>query len=105
VIIPTDRVGNDRPMQITDERWESPDLSLVVYSRYSDPRTGVIEYRLTNITRTEPAADLFQVPADYTIATPGRRTGGPATVEPAAPAGIGGDGGRGGNRGRGRSPQ
>jgi hypothetical protein len=103
LIIPTDRVGNDRPIQITDERWESPDLSLVVYSRFSDPRTGVIEYRLTNINRAEPSADLFAVPADYTVpppptppapGEPGLRRGGPAPV----------DGQRGGGRG-GRSPQ
>jgi hypothetical protein len=91
VIIPTDRVGNDRPIQIVDERWESPELHLTVYSRYADPRTGVIEYRLTNITRAEPAADLFQVPADYTVIEGGRgaRTGGAR-----------GDGGRAGRGGR-----
>jgi hypothetical protein len=114
VIIPTDRVGNDRPMQITDERWESPELSLVVYSRYSDPRTGVIEYKLTNIRRAEPAADLFQVPSDYTViegGRGGRRGGGPAALPPPPEPGVGGaggDGARGGARqgGRGgRSPQ
>ena len=115
VIVPTDRVGNDRPMQITDERWESPELSLVVSSRYSDPRTGVIEYKLTNIRRAEPPAELFQVPSDYTDiegGRGGRRGGGPAVAplpppEPGA-GGPGGDGARGGARsgGRGgRSPQ
>jgi hypothetical protein len=109
VIIPTDRVGNDRPMQITDERWESPELNLVVYTRYSDPRTGVIEYRLSNITRTEPSADLFQVPGDYTVTPAGRgrpepgvRSGGPAGGD----GGARGDGGAGaGGRRGGRSPQ
>jgi hypothetical protein len=78
-IIPTNRVGNDRPITITDERWESPELRLVVYSRFSDPRTGVVEFRLTGINRTEPRADLFTVPPEYTvIATPGLRIGAPA---------------------------
>jgi hypothetical protein len=114
LIIPTDRVGNDRPMQISDERWESPELGLIVSSRYSDPRTGVIEYRLTNIRRTEPAADLFQVPSDYTVIEGGRGRGraGAPPPPPAPPepglGGAGGDGGRGGARtgGRGgRNPQ
>ena len=54
-------------MQIVGERWESPELEILIYSRSSDPRTGVIEYRLTNIRRTDPPPDLFVVPADFTI--------------------------------------
>jgi hypothetical protein len=106
VTIPTDRVGNDRPIQITDERWESPELGLVVYSRYSDPRTGVVEYRLTSLNRSEPRADLFTVPSDYTIAPEGggRRGGGPAPLAPDSPPAPGQRGGGGGGRG-GRSPQ
>lgn len=83
-IIPTGQIGNDRPIEITDERWESPELRMLVYSRNSDPRTGVVEYRLTNINRAEPPADLFMVPSDYTISEPpaggrgGARSGGPA---------------------------
>jgi hypothetical protein len=61
------QLGNDRPMQIVDERWESPQLKMVVYSRHSDPRTGVIDYRVTNIRRTEPPPDLFVIPADYVV--------------------------------------
>ena len=102
VIIPTDRVGNDRPMQISDERWESPELGLVVYSRYSDPRTGVIEYKLTSIRRAEPAADLFQVPSDYTVIESGGRGRGRA-AEPVPPPAPGQPGARSGGRG-GRSP-
>jgi hypothetical protein len=80
--IPTGQIGNDRPIEIVDERWESPDLKLLVQSRFSDPRTGVVEYRLTNISRIDPAPDLFTVPADYTVNDPfagggGARTGGP----------------------------
>jgi hypothetical protein len=95
-VIPVDRVGNDRPITITDERWESPELRLVVYSRFSDPRTGVVEYKLTGINRSEPRADLFTLPPDYTVAPGlGLRTGGGGA---AAPAG-------GGARGRGIAPQ
>ena len=80
--IPTGQIGNDRPIEITDERWESPELRMLVYSRNSDPRTGVVEYKLTNINRAEPPADLFTIPSDY------------AVNEPALPP-VGGRGGRG----------
>ena len=70
-IIPAGRIGNDRPIQIVEEQWESPELNMVVSSRFSDPRTGVVEYRLTNINRSEPRADLFAVPSDYTVIDPG----------------------------------
>jgi hypothetical protein len=73
ITVPVGQLGNDRPMQIVDERWESPQLKhLLIYSLTSDPRTGVVEYRLTNIRRTEPPADLFVVPADYTVGSQGQ---------------------------------
>jgi hypothetical protein len=71
--IPTGQIGNDRPIVITDERWESPELKQIVLSRFRDPRTGDVEFQLTNINRREPPADLFQVPADYTIVGGGER--------------------------------
>jgi hypothetical protein len=80
--IPTGQIGNDRPIEITDEQWESPELKVLIYSRFSDPRTGIVE-RLININRAEPPQDLFAVPADYTILEPGGggvrggRVGGP----------------------------
>jgi hypothetical protein len=76
-VIPTGQIGNDRPIEITEERWESPELQVLLYSRFSDPRSGVVEYRLTNINRSEPPPDLFMVPPDYTVVeTGGRRSGG-----------------------------
>jgi hypothetical protein len=91
ITIPTAEIGNDRPIEITDERWESPELKVVVYSRYSDPRTGVVEYRLTNINRAEPPPDLFMVPGDYTIVEPGAggRGGGARGQVPSRAAGAG----------------
>jgi len=81
-VIPTGQIGNDRPIEITDERWESPELRMLVYSRNSDPRTGVVEYRLTNINRAEPPADLFVIPPDDTVSEPagGRGRGGRETA-------------------------
>jgi hypothetical protein len=65
--IPTGQIGNDRPIEITDEQWESAELKLLVLSRHHDPRTGDVEYRLTNVSRAEPASYLFTVPSDYTV--------------------------------------
>jgi hypothetical protein len=65
--IPIGQIGNDRPIDVTTERWESLDLKAIVLLRHSDPRTGTVEFRLTNIIRKEPAADLFIVPPDYTV--------------------------------------
>ena len=63
--IPAGQIGNERPIAITSERWFSPDLFVVVYAKTSDPRAGDTTYRLTNVKRGEPPADLFKVPADY----------------------------------------
>jgi len=72
--IASGRIGNDRPIEITDERWEATALKVVVLSQHHDPRTGDVEYRLTNINRTEPSRDLFSVPADYSVVdSPGPR--------------------------------
>jgi hypothetical protein len=65
--IPAGDIGNEMPIQIVDERWYSQELQVVVMTRHSDPRYGETSYRLTNITRTEPAATLFQVPSDYAV--------------------------------------
>jgi hypothetical protein len=65
--IPSGRSGNDRPIDIIDERWESVELKVLLRSVHRDPRSGDIEYALTKISRTEPAASLFQVPSGYTI--------------------------------------
>ena len=67
VAIPAGAIGNQAPIEIVNERWYSPELQTVVMSRRSDPRFGETTYRLTNIVRAEPPAELFQVPPDYTV--------------------------------------
>jgi hypothetical protein len=39
---------------------------LVPY-KHHDPRTGDVEYRLSNIVHAEPRRELFIVPAGYSI--------------------------------------
>jgi len=78
-------IGNSAPIQIVSERWYSPDLQTVVQSSRTDPRFGTTTFSLTNIQKTEPAATLFTVPADYTVQAggPGHgRHGGAGAVPP-----------------------
>jgi hypothetical protein len=67
ITIPAGEIGNERPIEIISERWYSPELQTVVMTKHSDPRFGETVYRLTNISRSEPDASLFQVPSDYRI--------------------------------------
>jgi hypothetical protein len=66
--IPAGQIGNAKPIVIVTERWYSADLQMVVMTKRSDPRSGDTTFQMTSIARTEPAASLFQVPADYTVA-------------------------------------
>jgi len=65
--IPAGQIGNEKPLSIVTEVWTSPELKTIVYSKRSDPRMGEQIFRLTNITRAEPDAALFAVPAGYKI--------------------------------------
>ncbi len=61
----SDTKENGGTAEIVDEVWESPELRLVIASCTTDPRSGVLDYRVTKIRRTEPAAHLFEIPSDY----------------------------------------
>jgi hypothetical protein len=65
--IPAEAMGNERPIEITRERWYSPDLQIVLRSKQSDPRFGVTTYEVTTLNRSNPAHSLFEVPPDYQI--------------------------------------
>jgi hypothetical protein len=67
VTIPAGAIGNEQAIKIVSEQWYSPALQVVVLSKRSDPRSGEMIYRLTQLDRSEPAPALFQVPSDYTI--------------------------------------
>ncbi|HEY1042454.1 MAG TPA: hypothetical protein VGE60_01190 [Telluria sp.] len=71
--IPAGEVGNARPIVVSDETWYSPELQVTVYSKHSDPRYGDRIYRLENIRRVEPPAELFTAPADFDIKDPAER--------------------------------
>lgn len=88
--IPAGQIGNDRPINIVDERWYSPDLQMTVMTKHSDPRMGETTFQLKNINRSSPPPYLFEIPSDYTVTTAGGgrggRSGGPGpTIRLAEP--------------------
>ncbi|SPE25814.1 conserved exported hypothetical protein [Candidatus Sulfopaludibacter sp. SbA3] len=60
-------IGNDRPIQSTEESWYSPELQVNLLVRKNDPRTGEDTVRLTNVRRLEPDPGLFTVPPGYQV--------------------------------------
>jgi hypothetical protein len=67
ITIPAGKIGNDRPLEIVSERWESPALQVMVLSKLKDPFAGETTYRLVNIKSGEPSPTLFEIPSDYTV--------------------------------------
>ncbi|MBO0861838.1 MAG: energy transducer TonB [Chloracidobacterium sp.] len=65
--IPAGSMGNERPIEITYERWYSNELQLDVLIKSVDPRSGESTQRMTNINLVEPDASLFEIPPDYTV--------------------------------------
>ena len=70
--IPVGQIGNDKPVQVVTEKWFSSELQVIIYSRHVDPIAGEHIFRLVNIKKTEPSADLFTVPNGFRIENPPR---------------------------------
>jgi len=65
--IPAGAIGNDKPIEVVTERWDSPDLQIAIVTVHTDPMMGTVTTRLTNISRGEPDPTLFQIPSDYKV--------------------------------------
>ncbi len=88
--IPAGQMGNAKAIVVTNERWYSPDLQIVVKTTRNDPRFGVTSYVVSSLQRQEPSATLFAVPADYTVEAVkphmhGKGPGGPGGAAPPPP--------------------
>jgi hypothetical protein len=70
--VPAGQVGNAKPLVSTAEVWISAELQLPVYTRSSDPRNGEASYRLVNLNRNPPSAELFVVPSGFVVRDVGR---------------------------------
>ncbi len=66
-IIDAGSIGNDKPIVSVTETWFSPELKMTVLTETNDGQSGHNTTKLINIVRTEPIAQLFQVPSDYTV--------------------------------------
>jgi hypothetical protein len=86
VTIPAGEIGNRLPIEITDERWYSPELQILIMTKHHDPRSGDSNYRLTDLSRSEPDRSLFEVPSDYRLGWSGSDDHQPRTPGPTKPA-------------------
>ncbi len=64
-VIPAGQMGNERPITVTTESWYSDELGMEVLRIHSDPWSGEVTTKVTNVRRGEPEASLFTPPADY----------------------------------------
>jgi hypothetical protein len=65
ITLPIGAFQKNHEIQIMDERWISKELQLLMYSRTEDSEYGTLEHRVTKISRDDPPAELFEIPAGY----------------------------------------
>jgi len=65
--VPAGAQGNSMPLTYMEERWISDQYGIILLNIVDDPIFGKSTYEVTNFTRDEPDASLFQPPADYKI--------------------------------------
>jgi len=65
--VPAGQIGNESPIDIVSELWFSPELELVMRSLHRDPWGGEFVTMVTKVRRRNQPADLFKVPAQYTM--------------------------------------
>lgn len=65
--IPAGKMGNEKPITVTSERWYSPELKATIVTKHDDPWAGELKTELKNVNTAEPDAAQFSVPADYKI--------------------------------------
>jgi hypothetical protein len=61
------QIGNEKAEPIVKEFWYSPRLGINVVTKRFDPRSGMQNFVVDNISRNEPDAKLFEPPADYQV--------------------------------------
>lgn len=64
---PSGMQGNSQPLTYVEEKWISDQYGIILLDIKDDPIFGKATYEVTNFTRAEPDASLFQPPADYKI--------------------------------------
>jgi hypothetical protein len=64
-------IGNDAPLSMVNETWNSAELGFKVLTKITDPRNGETITRLLKINLGEQDSSLFQLPPDYRVTVTG----------------------------------
>jgi hypothetical protein len=62
-------LGNQSPLTVMKEIWYSPQLDLNLSVRRADPRFGLQDFSVDNLSLSEPDPALFAMPAGYRLAS------------------------------------
>jgi hypothetical protein len=65
--VPATSSGTGKEIEVVDEYWYSPELSIYLIIRHNDPRTGEQMVAVSKVERAEPSAELFAVPPNYKV--------------------------------------
>ena len=65
--VPASATGTGKALTVTDETWYSEELHLNMLVKHTDPRTGEQTVTITKVERSEPPAEIFEIPADYKL--------------------------------------
>jgi hypothetical protein len=61
------KFGNEKAQPVVKEFWYSPRLGLNLITKRFDPRSGVQNFVVANLSLNEPDPNLFQPPAEYQV--------------------------------------
>lgn len=67
VTIQAGAIGNSQQLSITREFWYSPDLEINLAIVRKDPREGVQNIRVSELSRSEPDGSLFKIPPGFHV--------------------------------------
>lgn len=67
VVIEAGKIGNDSPLEVQREYWFSPQLGVNLLSKLQDPRIGIQNFEVSDISLNEPDTKLFKVSAKMKI--------------------------------------
>jgi hypothetical protein len=59
--------GFESPIATVSESWRSKEFGLIVQSKNTNPMSGDLMFKLSNVRFGEQDVSLFQVPAGYTV--------------------------------------
>ena len=65
--LPAGQIGNQKPQPIVKEFWYSPRLGLNLITKRFDPRSGIENFTVENLSLNEPDPKMFEPPADYQV--------------------------------------